>query len=105
MNKVKLADAVEQLRKELSDAAERGASEDLQFDVDEIELQLAVEMEKAGGPSGKVSFNVLGVGAELGGEASISKSNSHVVTLKLKPRGDASGKFAVSSDVQARPKQ
>lgn len=93
--KIGLADAIENLRQELTEASRRGEGKELRFNVDAIELELAVELAAEGGGGGKVSFNVLGVGAEVGGEGKLSRSNAHRVTVKLKP---AAGSSALVSD-------
>lgn len=90
-----LADAIENLRQELSEATKRGEGQALRFNIGDIELELAVELTREGGGKGKVSFNVLGSGVEVGGKGGLSHSNAHRVKITLKPTG-GSGEYQVS---------
>jgi len=78
---VSIGDAVEALRAELAEAIQRGEGKDLRFQVETIDLELAISGELSAG--GKLSFSVFGIGAtaEAGGKA----TSTHRVKLSLKP--------------------
>ena len=86
-----LADAIENLRQELSEATRRGEGQALRFNVDDIELELAVELVRENGGEAKVHFKVLGSGVEVGGKGGLSHSDAHRVKITLKPAGAAGG--------------
>jgi hypothetical protein len=83
MEPIGLKDAIEVLRKELSESILAAADEELRFEVGQItvEMQLAVE-RKAEGKAG-IKFWVL----EFGGKASHGTTQTHKVTIPLKPIG------------------
>jgi hypothetical protein len=85
---VGLADAIENLREEITAATERGRDQRLRFNVGQVELELAVEIEREAGADGKVSFKVLGAGAEVGGDGSLSRTTAHRMKITLKPLED-----------------
>lgn len=89
-----LADAIENLRQELTEATRRGQGQSLRFTVEAIELEVAVDIVREGGGEGKVSFKVLGSGVEIGGRGALSQSSAHRVKIILKPAG-ASGDYQV----------
>jgi hypothetical protein len=95
-----LADAIENLRQELTEATKRGEGQSLRFNVNGIDLELAVEIAREGGAGGKVSFKVLSVGGEIGGEGKLSHSNVHRIKVTLKPAG---GSYQVDDTVSKRP--
>lgn len=85
--KIGIADAIESLRTDLSEAIARGDGQALRFKVEGIELELAVVCEVGG--NSKASFHVLGIGAEVGGK--VGATTTHRVKLSLKP-ADQDGK-------------
>ena len=102
MSKIDLVDAIAELRAELSRAVDKRPEADLKFDVNEIELELSVAMERSGGPQGKLSINVLGLEGEIGADANFSKARTQVIKLKLKPRGP-NGDVQVSGTARNLP--
>lgn len=82
-----LAESIESLRRELSEAIAAGAKEDLQFEVGEIELQLTVTAERSREGSGGVKFWVVNA---TGGVAA-SDATTHTVTIPLTPRPKGGG--------------
>lgn len=78
---VKIAQAVDTLRKEMIEAIAQGDGEALRFKVKGIELELTVACEING--AGEASFNVLGVGGKVGGGAKVT--NTHKIKLTLEP--------------------
>lgn len=83
-----LADAIEQLRNELTDAIARGEGQALRFNVNDIKVELAVQITHKGSGKGELSFNVLGAGAKIGGEGGIDRSSTHRITLSLNLAGE-----------------
>lgn len=79
--KIRLAEAVQQLRKEMMEASKAGEGEALRFDVQEVELEAQVEVTTSGEGTAGVSFWV--VNAEAGGKREVG--HLHKVTLKLRP--------------------
>lgn len=79
--KTSIADAIDALRKDLTEAVARGDGQDLRFKVDGVDVELTVACEVGG--NNKASFHVLGIGAELGGK--LGTTMTHKVKLSLKP--------------------
>jgi hypothetical protein len=79
-----LKEMVVALRKELLDAQQEAAEQDLKFKIEEIEMEVALVTSKAGKGKGGVKFLVYN--ADL--EGSLSKTQTHRLRLKLKPEGD-----------------
>jgi hypothetical protein len=72
-----LADTIEALRAELSQAIEKGANERMRFRVQPIELTINVVVET--GADGKVGWGVLSVGAER------KSTRTHQLRILLEP--------------------
>ena len=88
MSIIGLADAIETVRGELSEAIKKGEGQALRFVVEGIELEFAVEMIDEGTTSGKVKINVLGLGAELGGSGGGKQKDANRIKINLKLAGD-----------------
>lgn len=109
-SRIGLADAINNLREELAEAVRCGDGQDVRFQVEGIDLELAVTCEVGG--NGKVSFHVLGAGAEIGGKGGTKTSHRIKLALKmaekpalLKTDGTKSAsRTLVSAEVSARPK-
>lgn len=82
-----IAEAIEQLRRELGEAQDKGANQQLRFQVAEVEIELLVELRKEGGPEAKATFGVVSLGAS----GKVSRANSHRLKLKLNVRDEAVG--------------
>ncbi|MCZ2526796.1 trypco2 family protein [Streptomyces sp. HB2AG] len=86
-NGFELVDAVVSIRDDLMAAAERGAGEDLRFDVGDIELELSVEMRRdARARTGVKAWVVSGEA-----EAGAGRTRTHRVTVTLRPRDRRTG--------------
>lgn len=85
---IKLEDVVDDLREKLAGMAERARTGEhaVLFDVEGVEIELKVAVEKAGKVGGKASFKFWVIDAELGAEGTLSKSQTQTIKLKLKPR-------------------
>lgn len=80
-----LAEAIEQLRRELGDAQDAGADQQLRFEVAEVEMELSVELRREAGA--QVSVGVVAVG----GQGAMRNTGTHRLTLRLKVRDEALG--------------
>jgi hypothetical protein len=95
-----LAEAIEQLRRELGEAQDAGANQQLRFEVAEVEVELLVELRNEGGPEAKVSFGVVSVGVG----ATVTSAHTHRLRLRLTVRDEAlGGRSAEVTRAQERP--
>jgi hypothetical protein len=83
---IPLTDVVQALRAEVAKAMQASAQEALKFALDSVDLEFSVVVTKEGGANGKISFHVLGVGAEIGGDGKFSHERTQKITLKLTPK-------------------
>jgi hypothetical protein len=83
---IPLTDVVQALRAEIGKAVQAGAQEQVKFALDSVDLEFSVAVTREGGANGKISFNVLGFGAEIGGEGKYSRERTQKITLKLTPK-------------------
>jgi len=91
--RVELAQVIRQLRQELSAAMREGESEELRFELGPVQLELTVAVSKEAGPSAKVRFWVV----ELGADAKVASQAAQRITLTLDPRRrGAAGKPLIS---------
>ena len=95
---IRVADYIEELRKELLEGMRRGAGKKVRFSVEQAEIELSVEAEAKG--EGKLSFKVLGIGAEAGGGG--SKTTAQRLTLTLTPVDDKGGRVLVADEASER---
>jgi len=100
---VGLAEAIDSLRQELTQAIEQGKDKELRFNVDQVELELGVELHRDSGVDGKVSFKIFGSGVEVGAEGSRSQATAQRLKVTLKPSGPG-GPIQVSDVGRGRPK-
>ena len=101
MQELELSDMLVQLRKELKTAQENAKDEDLQFKLEdiEVEVQFAVR-EKTEGNIG-IKFYV-----QAGGNKEKGTETLHRIKLKMTPedRSNPSGDVHIASEQTARPK-
>ena len=81
-----LVDAIQEIRQNLAEAMKRGKADELKFDVGNIELELTMVATREGGGGGKISFGVLGIGAEANLSGKLSDAATHRIKLALKPK-------------------
>jgi Trypsin-co-occurring domain 2 len=96
-----LADAIEELRRELLTAIAAGAGQPIQFPIAKMTIQLQVVATK--GVDGKVGFTVPVVGAQLGGGGSWEHERTQNITIEFGSPVDKDGrpvKVASESDVE-----
>jgi len=90
---VGLAEAIDSLRQELTQAIEQGKDKELRFNVDQVELELGVELHRDSGVDG----------VEVGAEGSRSQATAQRLKVTLKPSGPG-GPIQVSDVGRGRPK-
>jgi hypothetical protein len=78
---VELADAIDQLRTQLSTAQVRAAGKDVLFSVGKTEIEMAVEARREGGVGGGIKFGIV----SLEGKGSLSSGSTHRLKLELTP--------------------
>lgn len=82
-NRVSLAEAINQLRQELVKAKAGGSGKDVQFEVEDAEIEFQVGMTKEGGAGGSVSFWVFSLEAT----GKLASEVVQTLRLKLRPKG------------------
>lgn len=89
-----IAEAIEQLREQLTAVQEGSADARLRFSVTEVEMEFLVKVTKGGGGKFGVQIGLVTVGAD----GSVNKDNSHRLKLKLEVRDTVApgGKAEVS---------
>lgn len=91
---VGLADAIEALREELTQAVTRGAEKSMRFGLEPVELTVQAVVTKD--VNGKIGWSILGIGGKYEAE------RTQTVTLKLSPLwrtkdGSLTSDFTVAS--------
>lgn len=79
---VELSEVIAELRAELSAAMHAGDGEELRFELGPVELELTLAVSKDAGPSAKVKFWVV----EMGADAKLSTQSTQRISLSLEPR-------------------
>ncbi len=87
MGHIDLAEAIEQLREELGQAQDAGANQQLQFEVDEVEVEFLVDIRKDASVGAKVRIAVV----EVDADGRFGLGASHRLTFKLKAKDNATG--------------
>jgi hypothetical protein len=87
MAEIGLAEAIEELRRELGRAQDAGAGQQLQFEVAEAELELLLELRREAAPEARLSFGVVSAGAA----GTVASARTHRLTLRLSVRDEATG--------------
>ena len=85
MGKIKLVDAIAQLRRELYKANKAGEQEELKLEIEAIDVEFEVELAKQGEVGAEFGFNVVVADAKLHAGGDIASKQSHRVRLHLKP--------------------
>jgi hypothetical protein len=94
-NEIPLAEVIKRLRAELIATTEAGKGEGLQFEVQDIEVEMQVVVTKGGSGDleGEVGLRVIG---KAGGKVSGKYESSEIqkVTFRLRPKIDKGGRSA-----------
>ena len=98
MSGVELSRMLASLRAELWKAQQEGDSQDIKFDVKDVELELQVTVADEGSGKGGVKFLVFN--AEVGGKT--SSQSVQKIKLKLTPKTKSGDPIAVA-DEDERP--
>jgi hypothetical protein len=80
---IKLADFLEDLRAELTEALRRGGDAELRFATRSIDLELQIAADAKKDGSGKISFKLFGIGAEGGGGGGSVSSSTQILKMSL----------------------
>lgn len=100
MESLGLVDVLNELRRELATAAQSVASEEVQFPVGEVTVQLQVGVTQSTDVNGGVRFWVLGIG----GSHEHARESGHTITVELGPPIDSKGQpIKVASDLPVKP--
>ncbi len=92
---VGLADAIRELRRELTEAMTEGQGKPIRFELGPVEMEFLLEVRKDAGGEAGVRFWVI----SLGGKGSVSSGSTHRVKLSLTPK-DASGASPEIADTE-----
>ena len=95
---IPLADLIDAVRGELEAAALKAVDQKLQFEVQDVQLEVEIATTGTKGAEGGIKVWVVNIGAK----GSKSDANTQKVTLKLGPVSTDGTKFKVS-DVTAKP--
>ena len=100
MPNITLADAIQNLRSELSRAMEAGATEALRFRLGPIEMELEIEVGREAEGKGGIKWWLI----EAGGGTKQSSSSTHKIKLRLDPLTISGDPVDVSNAGGGRPK-
>jgi hypothetical protein len=81
-----LSEFVRALRQEIVASAAAARDEAIKFELGPIELEFSVVATREAGVNGKISFQVLGSGFEIGGDGKGSAVRTQRVKLTLSPK-------------------
>jgi hypothetical protein len=87
-----LADVIEELRRELVEAASRGEGQPVRFRLLPVEIELQVVVSREVGAKGGVKFWVVNAGGKL----ATSNTLTHTLKVSLEPHSQAGGELLVS---------
>ena len=92
MSELALADAIDQLRREIGRSIEAADGERLQVVLGPVELELQVELSARAGATAEARWVVVSLGADAGAE----RTRTHKVTVTLTPQFDGKRDVTVS---------
>lgn len=99
MARIGLKEAIEALRLELGESIQASVDESLRFEVEQINLEFQVEIEKSAEASGNISFWVVNIGSS----GSISSTSTHTINMQMKPVNNNGGPVLTGSSSQVVP--
>ncbi|MFC8240349.1 trypco2 family protein [Streptomyces chartreusis] len=89
-----LTEVLETLRTQLTELMRDTDGKDLLFALGDVELELGVEVTRAGGLSGKVRFGVV----EGGADGTAGRKSTHTVRIRLEARTGPDGQRIMITD-------
>jgi Trypsin-co-occurring domain 2 len=92
---VGLADAIRELRRELTEAMTEGQGKPIRFELGPVEMEFLLEVSKDAEGDAGIRFWVV----SLGGKGSVSSGTTHRVKLALTPK-DATGRPPEIADLE-----
>ncbi len=95
-DRVPLADAIDELRRELSSALERGRGEAVQFELGPVTMEFEVGITKTVEGKAGAQFWVV----SLGGSGSREASSTHRITMELNPVIDGRARPRISDRLE-----
>ncbi len=91
---IELADAVRELRRELTAAMDMAEGQRLRFALEAVEMEFLLEVRKEAGGEAGIKFWVVNLGAKGG----VSSGSTHRVTLTLNPKDVQTGRAPEIAD-------
>jgi Trypsin-co-occurring domain 2 len=91
-----LADAIDELRRELTDAVARGHGQAIQFELGRVTMEFEVGITTSVEGEARARFWVVSAGGSAGRES----SRTHRVTVELTPLTDGQGRVRISERVE-----
>lgn len=82
-----LVEAIQAVRQQLKEAATQGASEELQLEVEQLELEFTVELKRDLKVKGGIKAWVISADAEAG----VTSGKAHKVKVSLAPKNRSTG--------------
>jgi Trypsin-co-occurring domain 2 len=96
---IELSTAIADLRKQLIKAQQDGQAEEIEFAINKVEVEIALEAKRTRG--GGISFKVWVLGAD--GKTEKASGATHKVKLEMVPRNKDGSDFRVSGTVNEPP--
>jgi len=98
-----LTEVVQSLRAEIVSAVKAAQQSEIIFKLGDIELEFSVVATREGGANGKISFSVLGLGFEVGGDGKIAREKTQTVKITLSPRRRGEKGETAELEISGRP--
>lgn len=96
---IELADAIRDLRSQLTRAAQEANDSDIKFELGPIELELQVAASKEAGAEAGVKWLVFNAGAQT----NFAAESTQTLKLTLNPKDGQGNTISVSNQGQSRP--
>jgi len=96
VEKIKLVDAIANLRTELYQAIMASKNEPLKLQIDAVDVEFAIEIAKRGDAGGEISFDVYVADGKFKAGGELGSTHSHRIKLSLKPLLNGQSPVAVS---------
>lgn len=100
---IELSELLRTVRLQISDAMQEADGRSLQFELEKVELELTVEVEKKGEGSAGINIWVVSIGAK--GEYTSSTSHTFKFTMKPINNNSTDNRVLVANEKPADPSQ